>query len=147
MTERSSRQDDAIAPCDGASIAVFKDRCVLLVRRAHPPYAGFWSLPGGKIEAGETAKDAVRRELQEETGIEIEIEGVVDTVKIAPGEGDDTVTYRLTVFYGRPVGGSLKVGGDAEAAEWMHLDDVEKLAMTPGTADLIWVAAHRARMP
>jgi 8-oxo-dGTP diphosphatase len=146
MTERSSRQDDAIAPCDGASIAVFKDRCVLLVRRAHPPYAGLWSLPGGKIELGETAKDAVRRELQEEAGVEIAIEGVVDTVKIAPGEGDGT-TYRLTVFYGRPIGGSLKAGGDAEAAEWVHLDDVEELPMTPGTADLIWVAAHRARMP
>jgi 8-oxo-dGTP diphosphatase len=147
MTERSSRQEDVTAPRDGASIAVFKDRCVLLVRRAHPPYAGLWSLPGGKIDAGETAKDAVRRELKEETGIEIEIEGVIDTVKIAPGEGDGTAAYRLTVFYGRPVGGSLKVGGDAEAAEWVHLDDVEELAITPGTVDLIWVAAHRARMP
>ena len=145
MTERSSRQEDRTT-CDGASIAVLKERCVLLVRRAQPPYAGLWSLPGGKTEANETAGDTVRRELKEETGIEVEIEGVVDTVKIVPDEADGGATYRLTVFYGHPTGGSLKAGGDAEAAEWVHLDDVDELPMTPGTADLIWVAAHRARM-
>ena len=147
MTERSSRQEDRTAPHDGASIAVLKERCVLLVRRARPPYAGLWSLPGGKTEANETAKDTVRRELKEETGIEVEIEGVVDTVKIVPDEADGGATYRLTVFYGHPTGGSIKAGGDAEAAEWVHLDDVDELPMTPGTADLILVAAHRARMP
>jgi len=145
MTERSSRQEDRTTR-DGASIAVLKERCVLLVRRAQPPYAGLWSLPGGKTEANETAGDTVRRELKEETGIEVEIEGVVDTVKIVPDEADGGATYRLTVFYGHPTGGSLKAGGDAEAAEWVHLDDVDELPMTPGTADLIWVAARRARM-
>ena len=146
MTERLPQQKDLTGLCDGASIAVLKDRRVLLVRRARPPYAGLWSLPGGKTEANETAQDAVRRELNEETGIEAEIEGVVDT-KIVPDEGGDSITYRLTVFYGRPTGGRLEAGGDAEAAEWVHLDNVEALPMTPGTVDLIWVAAHRARMP
>jgi len=146
MTERLPQQKDLTGLCDGASIAVLKDRRVLLVRRASPPYAGLWSLPGGKTEANETAQDAVRRELNEETGIEAEIEGVVDT-KIVPDEGGDSITYRLTVFYGRPTGGRLEAGGDAEAAEWVHLDNVEALPMTPGTVDLIWVAARRARMP
>jgi len=147
MTERLPQQEDLAGLRAGASIAVLKDRCVLLVRRAHPPYAGLWSLPGGKTMASETAQDAVRRELKEETGIEAEIEGVVDTVKILPDAGSDNVTYRLTVFYGRPTGGELEASGDAETAEWVHLDDVEELPMTPGTADLIWLAAHRARMP
>jgi len=146
MTERLPQQKDLARLYDGASIAVIKDRRVLLVRRARPPYAGLWSLPGGKTEANETAQDAVRRELNEETGIEAEIEGVVDT-KIVPDEGGDSITYRLTVFYGRPTGGRLEAGGDAEAAEWVHLDNVEALPMTPGTVYLIWVAAHRARMP
>jgi 8-oxo-dGTP diphosphatase len=147
MTERLPQQKDLAGLRDGASIAVLKDRRVLLVKRACPPYAGLWSLPGGKTEANETAQDAVRRELKEETGIEAEIEGVVDTLKIVPNEGGDSITYRLTVFYGRPTGGRLEAGGDAEAAEWVHLDNVEELPMTPGTADLIWGAAHRTRMP
>jgi 8-oxo-dGTP diphosphatase len=145
MTEHPSPKEDLATPRDGASIAVLKDRCVVLVKLARAPFAGLWSLPGGKTEVNEAPRDTVRRELKEETGIEADIEGVVDTVKIGPDEGGGTLTYRVTVFYGRPAGGSLKPGGDTEAAQWVHLDDVEELPMTPGTADLIWVAAHRMR--
>jgi 8-oxo-dGTP diphosphatase len=149
MTEPRSVSDRPLGTtCDGASIAVFKDRKVLLVKRARPPFAGLWSLPGGKTEGDEAPREAALRELKEETGIEADVEGVVDLIKIPSDEQDDCVTnYRLTVFYGQPIGGSLKPGGDAEAAEWVHLDDIEDLPMTAGTADLIWVAAHKVRMP
>ena len=104
--------------------------------------------PGGKREGEEAPREAARRELKEETGIEADVEGVVDMVKIPRDEEDSGgTTYRLTVFYGRPTGGILEPGGDAVAAEWVHLDDVEALPMTEGTADLIWVAAHKVRMP
>ena len=147
MTERHSNADQDIARVrDGASIAVFKDRKVLLVKRARPPFAGLWSLPGGKREGQEAPREAARRELKEETGIEADVEGVVDMVKI-PRNEEDRTTYRLTVFYGRPTGGILKPGSDAVLAAWVHLDDVEALPMTEGTADLIWVAAHKVRMP
>lgn len=149
MTEPRSTADQELARVrHGASIALFKDRKVLLVKRARPPFAGLWSLPGGKTEGEETPREAARRELKEETGMEADVEGVVDLVKIPSDEQDDCgTTYRLTVFYGRPSGGSLKAGGDAAAVEWVHLDDVEALPMTEGTADLIWVAAHKVRMP
>ena len=136
-----------LAPRDGASIAVFKDHKVLLVKRGAAPFAGLWSLPGGKIESRETPRQAACRELKEETGIEAEVEGIIDTVKVAPGGPGDTATYRLTVFYGRPIGGSLAAGGDAEAAEWVHLDDIDALPMTEGAAELIWTAMHRLRTP
>jgi ADP-ribose pyrophosphatase YjhB (NUDIX family) len=143
MTERPASQEFALH--DGASIVVFKDNQVLLVKREHDPFAGMWSLPGGKTEGDESPREAARRELREETGIEAEIEGVVDTVRIA-AEGTrsgEAVAFRLTVFYGRPTGGSLKAGSDAERAEWVHLDDIGLRPMTEGTAELIWVAAHR----
>jgi len=148
MTERPSIDQDLAQLRLGASIAVFKDRKVLLVKRGRAPFAGLWSLPGGKTESGETPREAACRELKEETGLEADIEGVVDIVKVAgEEEGGEGVTYRLTVFYGRPTGGSLKAGGDTERAEWVHLDDIEALPMTPETAELIWVAAHRLRRP
>ncbi len=131
-----------LAHRDGASMVLLKENKVLLVRRGRVPFAGLWSLPGGKTERGETPREAARREIEEETGIEADVEGVLDRVTVAaPGDA----SYRLTVFYGRPVGGSLKTGGDAEAAEWVHLDDIDARPMTPGTIDLIWTAAHRLR--
>jgi ADP-ribose pyrophosphatase YjhB (NUDIX family) len=136
-----------LAPCDGASIAVFKDRKVLLVKRGHAPFAGLWSLPGGKVEGDETPRQAACRELKEETGIEAEVEGIIDTVKVAAGGPGDTMAYRLTVFYGRPISGSLKAGSDSVAAEWVHLDDIDALPMTEGAAELIWTAMHRLRTP
>jgi 8-oxo-dGTP diphosphatase len=140
MSSRSA-SEQLTATRDGASIAVFKDRNVLLVRRKHAPFASLWSLPGGKTEPEETPRQTALRELKEETGIEAEIQGIVDRVEVA-SEGQD---YRLTVFYGRPCGGSLKAGGDSEAAEWVDLDEIETIPITPGTAELIWMAAHRVR--
>jgi mutator protein MutT len=142
---RPPRHDPA--PRDGASIAVFKDRKVLLVKRGRAPLAGLWSLPGGKVEGGETPRQAACRELKEETGIEAEVEGIIDTVRVAAGGPSDAVTFRLTVFYGRPVGGSLTAATDAERAEWVHLDDIDALPMTEGAAELIWTAMHRLRTP
>jgi ADP-ribose pyrophosphatase YjhB (NUDIX family) len=145
QTPPSSPPDFALRA--GASIALFKDRKVLLVRRKHAPFAGLWSLPGGKAEGQETPRETACRELKEETGLEAEIAGVVDRVTVAAEDAEaGSEGYRLTVFYGLPRGGSLKAGGDIEAAEWVHLDDIEALPMTPGTIELIWVAAHRVRM-
>ena len=129
--------------CEGASIVVLNEHKVLLVRRGNAPFAGLWSLPGGKAEDGETPREAARRELKEETGIDADIDGVLDRVTVtAPGEAN----YRLTVFYGRPIGGSLRPGGDAVTAEWVRLDDVDWRPMTPRTAELIWTAVHRLRV-
>jgi mutator protein MutT len=140
MSSRSA-SEHLTATRDGASIAVFKDRKVLLVRRKRAPFAGLWSLPGGKTEPVETPRQTALRELKEETGIEAEIQGIVDRVEVV-SEGQ---AYRLTVFYGRPCGGNLKAGGDGEAAEWVDLDEIETIPITPGTAELIWIAAHRVR--
>ena len=105
QTPPSSHPDFALRA--GASIALFKDRKVLLVRRKHAPFAGLWSLPGGKAEGQETPRETACRELKEETGLEAEIAGVVDRVTVTE---DDSESYRLTVFYGLPRGGSLKAG-------------------------------------
>jgi mutator protein MutT len=104
MNEHIPTRPD-FASRDGASMAVLKENRVLLVRRGRAPFCGLWSLPGGKLEEGETARDAARRELKEETGIEADVEGVLDRVTVAlPGE----TSYRLTVFYGGATGEGSK---------------------------------------
>jgi ADP-ribose pyrophosphatase YjhB (NUDIX family) len=146
MTDPCSSSQDLAQAHDGVSIAVFKERSVLLVKRKTTPFAGLWSLPGGKVQPGEAPRAAVARELKEETGIEADIEGIADIVSIAAKDASGgSARYRLTVFYGRYAGGSLEAGSDAQAAEWRRLDDIETLPLTQGTAALIWLAAHRLR--
>ena len=123
---------------------MFKGDAVLLVERGRWPFRGLWSLPGGSIEQGETPREAALRELREETGIEAEIDGLLDTVDFAAtGEGGSTVTWRLAMFYGRYVGGSPRPGSDAAGVRWVRLEDLEKLRFTEGTAALIGLAAER----
>jgi ADP-ribose pyrophosphatase YjhB (NUDIX family) len=146
MTKLSASASSDLPVIDGASIAVFKRRLVLLVKRGRPPFAGLWSLPGGKLEPGEEPRTAACRELLEETGLEATIDGVLDKVEIAPPDGDRAqARYRLTVFYGRALEGEPRAGGDAEAAQWVSLDALEDLAMTEGTRALIWLGSHRIR--
>ena len=129
----------------GASIAVFKGDTVLLVRRGRAPFRGLWSLPGGSIEPGESAREAAFRELKEEAGITAEIEGVVENVELAVTDDGRPVTWRLAMFYGRYAGGSLQPGSDASDANWVAIADLEKLSLTEGTASLIRLAARRIR--
>jgi 8-oxo-dGTP diphosphatase len=144
MTQSQSSASRIHERLPGASIAVFKDGAVLLVKRGRAPKEGAWSLPGGKIEPGETAPLAALRELKEETGIEATLAGTLGTVEIdAEGSGDGPLRYRLTVFYGRYVSGVARPGSDAEAAEWVALAGLSERAMTEGTAALIAQAAER----
>ena len=129
----------------GASIAVFKGDTVLLVQRGRAPFRGLWSLPGGSIEPGESAREAAFRELKEETGITAEIEGVVENVELTATDDGRPVTWRLAMFYGRYAGGSLQPGSDASDANWVAIADLEKLSLTEGTASLIRLAASRIR--
>ena len=124
---------------------MFKGDTVLLVQRAHAPFCGLWSLPGGSIEPGESASEAAFRELKEETGITAEIEGVVENVELTATDDGRPVTWRLAMFYGRYTGGSLQPGSDASDANWVAIADLEKLSLTEGTACLIRLAASRIR--
>ncbi len=121
----------------GASMAVIHNGSVLLVKRRYPPMAGLWSLPGGKIEPGETPAEAVSREVLEETGIIARIIGKLGrhTVEV------EDARIELEVFFGRPQSGSLRPGDDAATARWVNLDRLRTYHLTVGAEDLILAAA------
>ena len=118
--------------CVGA-IAVDNDR-LLLVRRGHGAAAGEWSVPGGRVEAGETLAEAVVRELREETGIE----GVCnDLIGWVERIGDDhhhvILDFRVDVLEpGHPV-----AGDDAAEAAWVPLSEVADLQLVEGLAEFL----------
>ena len=124
----------AIHPRPGVSVAVFRDDAVLLVKRGKAPYGGFWSLPGGAIQWGETAADAARRELEEETGLlalTLTLGDVANGI-LKDGAGNVTSHYTIIVFATRDVEGRLAAASDAAAAGFFSPGQRKGLELTPG---------------
>jgi 8-oxo-dGTP diphosphatase len=116
--------------CVGAVIFDDAGR-LLLVRRAHEPGRGRWSVPGGRVEAGETDAQAVIREVAEETGLVVEIVQLLGQVQRHAPDGGIFDIYD----YGcRPAGGTLRPGDDADDARWC---DAHTLATLPIVTGLI----------
>jgi 8-oxo-dGTP diphosphatase len=123
----------SVIPCVGA-IAVDDQGRLLLIKRGHEPGAGLWSLPGGRIEPGETDTEALVRELREETGLIAEPGRLVGAVRRPGGGGRvlDIRDYAVTV-----TGGSLAAGDDAADARWVSVAELDRLPLTEGLVDAL----------
>jgi ADP-ribose pyrophosphatase YjhB (NUDIX family) len=103
---------------------------VVLVRRSAPPLVGRWTLPGGVVELGESARAAVAREVLEETGLVVDVGSMVEVVDFVSVEAGGRVEYHFVIadYLCRPRSGSPVAGGDAAAvmlaprAELAHVD-------------------------
>lgn len=119
------------------AVAVVDDR-ILLVRRGHGPAAGEWSVPGGRVEGGETLAEAVVRELAEETGLEGVCEDLLDWVeRIGADDHFVIFDFRVTILDGPET--TPRAGGDAAEAAWVALDQVAYLTLTEGLAEFLHV--------
>jgi 8-oxo-dGTP diphosphatase len=134
----SSRQERGWPRC-AASAAIFRNGDVLLIERAKGALKGRWSLPGGHIEPGETAKAAAAREVREETGVEADIRGLVDIheVILRGPDGPLVAHYLVAVHYGRWLAGEPVAASDAGAACFVRIDDIDTYPLTDGAAALI----------
>ncbi|HEY5229485.1 MAG TPA: NUDIX domain-containing protein [Acidothermaceae bacterium] len=115
------------------AIAV-RNGALLLVRRGHAPSRGRWSLPGGRVEPGETAREALVREMAEETGLAVEVGELVGEV-LRPGPNGVTYRiqdFRVTLVGDHAVAGSAVAGDDAADVEWVPLADVAKRQLSAG---------------
>jgi 8-oxo-dGTP diphosphatase len=139
MTMNNAVNDVRAIPRAAVSAAVFRDGKVLLVRRGRAPAAELWSLPGGHIEPGERAAEAVARELWEETGIAAHLGGIADAVDVIRRNPAGAVSFHtvVVVFCGLWARGEPKPGSDAEAAGWYDRSELARMNVTEGLPEAV----------
>jgi 8-oxo-dGTP diphosphatase len=126
-------------PLVGVGAVIVQDNRVLLIRRGQPPLLGEWSLPGGLLECGETLREGVAREAQEETGLVVEtvdMLGVYERV-VRADDGQVRYHYVLIDFFCRPIAGELKAGSDAADVRWFVREELPALNLTHDANDVV----------
>jgi 8-oxo-dGTP diphosphatase len=123
----------SVIPCVGAIVTDGRGR-LLMIKRGHDPGAGLWSIPGGRIEPGETDTEALVREMIEETGLTVEVGRLVGRVR-RPGLNGAVVDIRD--YAAAVTGGTLRPGDDAADARWVAPGELESLDITEGLIDAL----------
>jgi ADP-ribose pyrophosphatase YjhB (NUDIX family) len=136
-------------PIPGVGALIFHRGRILMAQRGKEPLKGWWSLPGGALEVGETLDAAVRREVREETGLEIEPLEAFEIFEriMRDSTGAPEYHYILVEYICRVTGGTLCAGDDVCRVAWVKPEDLKQLQITEGTLAVIERAfAKRRRM-
>lgn len=121
------------------SASIFRDGKVLLVRRARSPGKGFYSLPGGRVEFGETLHAALHREVDEETALRIEIAGLAAWREVVP-ESAGGGHYVILSFAARWISGEPVLNEELDDFKWLAPDAIGDLKVTDGLQPVIQAA-------
>jgi 8-oxo-dGTP diphosphatase len=126
------------APVVGVGAVVLKENQVVIVKRRFPPREGEWSLPGGRVHLGEPLADALRRELREETGLEVAIGPIVEVFERIHRDAD-RVRYHFVVvdYLCTCQGGELCAGDDVEDARWVLPQQLEEYGVNEFAREVV----------
>lgn len=126
-------------PLLGVGALIFRRDTILLVERGKEPLKGYWSLPGGLVETGEMLKDAIAREVREETGLRVKQSRVFEIFEriMRDAAGRAEYHYVLADFVCTVEAGEALAADDVSRAEWVELKDLHKYQITEGTVAVI----------
>lgn len=136
-------------PILAVSAAIFRNRQVLLVRRARAPALGLFTLPGGVVEAGETLVEAVIREVAEETGLSVEPVAIAGYREAVARDADGRVERHFVIiaFAARWRSGEPVLNAELDHYCWLDPEAVAGLATTDGLAPIVAAARERLEGP
>lgn len=126
-------------PFVGIGAVIVDGDKVVLIKRGQEPLAGHWSLPGGAVELGEALEDCVRRELLEETGLEVEVGPVVEVFDRITRDEQGLVSYHFVLvdYLCWPVGGELRAASDVADVALVSRDELERYGLTEKAMEVI----------
>lgn len=120
-------------PVTGTGVIILDEGRVLIIKRAFEPSKGRWSIPGGVVELGEKVRDAAKREVHEELGLEVEIKDVVDVLDNVVYEGERIKYHFVLVdFWAVVKGGQLRLSHECLDAQWIRRDELDDYDVTKG---------------
>lgn len=132
-------------PYLAVSAAIFRDGRVLIVRRAQPPARGFYTLPGGGVELGETLERAVVREVREETGLDIEPLALAGYRQVIARDAGGRIERHFVIlpFAARWIAGEAALNEELSEAHWLEPAELGGLKTTEGLAEIVTAAQEK----
>ncbi len=132
-------------PRVGVAGVVVQDNKVLVIKRGTPPGKGEWNLPGGLVELGETLEEALKREIQEETGLKVSIEGFLLASDRIIRDASNRVRYHYVLldYLCHVTGGTLSASSDAAEARWVALDEIHEMDLPEPVREVLKKAEAR----
>ena len=134
-------------PVVGVGAVIVDHDRVVLVKRAHEPLKGEWSLPGGAVEVGETLAEAIVREVHEETGLEVSVGPIIEVLDRVHRGADGRIDYHFVLldYVCTAVGGLLTPASDAADARWVAVADLASYQLSDAATRVIVKALEMAQ--
>ncbi|HHE55820.1 MAG TPA: NUDIX domain-containing protein [Caldithrix abyssi] len=131
-------------PQIGVGAVVFKDNKILLVKRKNPPAKNQWAIPGGRLQLGETLREACQREILEETGINIKVGELIYTFEVIERRADGQILFHYVIldFLADYLSGTAIPGDDAIEVGWFSPQDIKSLDINLYTKKLLKEKLH-----
>jgi 8-oxo-dGTP diphosphatase len=133
-------------PIVGVGGVIVQDGKAIIVKRANDPYKGQWSIPGGRVELGESLAEALVREMREETGLDVEIGPLIEVFERIQWNDEPPPALRarrlryhfvIVDYVCTPVGGELCAGDDAADVRWVTREELAQYEIRPSAVDVI----------